>query len=441
MDQKPLLVEKTWYLVSYNDTYSSPGVQEAYTLFNSNNTIIGYTGCKDLSGSYQTNFNQISITNINLGTGTCSDAALKQQEDNMLAILRSAQSYFVANTALQIAGDTGILNYSLTPMERPEEILPPQAVIRIVSQADVGQVVVFDGSGSTGQVPLVSWKWDFGDGQKASGETVQHVYSDPGAYTVQLMVTDQRNNKGSSSQQITILAQPTHTPEPTSPSQPTPTNAPPNEPTATPEPSPVPPQASASGPRDGFPGEPVTFDASRTKPGSSEIVSYSWSFGDGTSQGASPDAEVSAIYKTTGDFEVSVTVVDANGLSSVATTHITIDARLDTDVWTLSEINEEPLLEGTAITLQFLEGELVGFAGCNTYQGEYTAIDNGDNTYTITITKIKTTRRLCPNDIMDQEKEYLTILEQATDVIIEENMITMNAPENEMIFFLVEPEE
>ncbi len=33
IDQRPLLIERKWYLVAYNDTRSSPGVQEAYTLF------------------------------------------------------------------------------------------------------------------------------------------------------------------------------------------------------------------------------------------------------------------------------------------------------------------------------------------------------------------------------------------------------------------------
>ena len=455
IDQRPLLIEHKWYLVAYNDTRSTPGVTEAFILFNPNSVLIGYTGCKDLSANYQTNFNQISITNINLGSGTCPDPTLQQQEGAMIAILRSARSYFVADTALQIAGDAGFLNYSRSPLNRPEEIKPPQAVMQVVPQSQVGQVVVFDGSTSTGQVPLVSWKWDFGDGATASGVVVQHIYGNAGTFTVRLTVTDQHGQTGSTTGQIHILALPSPTitptvppptttpPRPTLPSQPTthtpgPTDEPP---TATPEPLPTPnpPQANIAGPRLGYIGEPVKFDASASQPGSSPIASFSWILGNGENLPASPDSSVSVIYKSAGEFEVTVLVTDANGLISYNTTHITIDARLDTDVWTLSKIDTEPLLPETAITLQFKEGEVVGFAGCNTYDGEYTATANGDGTYTIAIGKLKTSRLTCPKDIMDQEQEYLTALQQVTLATIEENKIILDLPIGKLEFYLVEP--
>ena len=306
IDQTPLLIERTWYLVAFNDTRSSPGVQEAFILFNPNGTLIGNTGCKDISARYQTNYNQISVSEINLGPGSCPDTTLQQQEDALLAILRSARSYFVADTALQIAGDAGFLNYSLTPVYRPDEIVPPQAAIRTVPQAEVGQVVVFDGTASTGQVPVVTWRWDFGDGVSASGEVVQHTYWNPGTYNVRLTVVDQRGQSGSTAQQIFILALPTPTSQPTipppptaeptqapptaSPEQPSPT-VPPEPPTATPEPppAPIPPQANILGPSQGFIGEPVNFDASASQAGSSPIVSFGWSLGNGVDLPASPE--------------------------------------------------------------------------------------------------------------------------------------------------------
>jgi heat shock protein HslJ len=449
IDQTPLLIERKWYLVAYNDTRSSPGAQEAFTLFNSNGTLIGYTGCKDLSASYQTDYNQISITNLNLGPGTCPEAILQQQEDALIASLRSARSYFVADTALQIAGDAGFLSYSLSPVNRPEEILPPQAVIQVVPQSQIGQVVVFDGSASTGQVPLVSWKWDFGDGTTASGIVVQHTFRDAGTFTVRLTVTDQRNQTGVATQQIHILAQPTSTTTPTvpaptaPPAQPTPTREPTPEPaTATPEPlpEPLPPQANIAGPGQGFIGEPVNFDASASQPGSSPIASFSWSLGNGVDLPASPDSSVAAIYNRAGDYEVTVIVVDANGLSSAATTRITIDARLETAVWTLSSINSELLIPGTAITLQFKEGELAGFSGCNTYAGGYSATDNGDGTYIVALTQLTTGRLACPRDIMEQENEYISALQQATSASIQENMIILSSSGAELIFYLIEPD-
>ena len=454
IDQRPLLIEREWYLVAFNNTRSSPGVQEAYTLFNPDGTLIGYTGCKDLNAQYQTNYNQISILNLSLGSGVCPDATLQQQETAMIANLRSARSYLVADTALQIGGDTGFLNYSLSPLNRPDEILPPQAVIKAVSQSQVGQVVVFDGSASTGQVPLVSWRWEFGDNTTASGIVVQHTYTTAGSFTVRLTVTDQRGQTGSSTAQIHILQLPTATLTPTVPpptaTPPLPTQ-PPEQPTFTPEPTaqeptstpepppaPIPPQANISGPSQGFIGEPVQFDASTSKPGSSEISSFSWSLGNGETLPASPQTNISFIYKAAGNYEVTVSVMDSNGLSSQATTRILIDARLDTDVWTLAKIDTEPLLPNTAITLQFKQGELAGFAGCNEYNGEYTAVDNGDGTYTISIDKLETTRLACPRDIMEQEENYLTILEEATLATIKENEIILSSPLDDLEFYLIE---
>ena len=474
-DQKPLLVERKWYLVAYNSTNSTPGVQEAYTLFNPDGTLIAYTGCKDLSGNYKTNFNEITISNINLGKGTCPDNTLQQQEDAMVAILKSARSYFVADTAMQIAGGSGFLNYSLTPMSRPEEVVPPKAVIKTAPQAQTGIAIVFDGSASSGQVPIVAWKWEFSDGKTASGVIVQHTYTIPGAFTVKLTVTDQNQQTGVSTTQILILPPPTLTPSKTvkppthtptvkpptktptvKPPTKTPTVKPPTktptvkppaptekpvEPTATTEPpvQVVPPAAKIKGPGAGYLGEPVAFDASASVAGSSPIVSYSWTFGNGTSKSASGDPKATKIYDTTGNYEVTVTIVDANGLISEATTNVVIDARLNTQVWTLSAANGKSLVPGTAITLQFLQGNLAGFAGCNTYNGTYTAADNGDGTYTTVIGTISAGKQACPADIMNQESSYLGALKQVTGAGIQENMLTLTYPSGTLVYYLIGP--
>ncbi len=455
IDQRPLLIERNWYLVSYNTITSSTGVQEPFVLFNPNDTLIGFTGCKDLSGSYQVNFNQLSVTNLNLGTGTCPETTLQQQEDAIVAILRSAHSYFIADTVLQVAGDAGFLNFSITPLDRAEEVTPPQAVIQVVPQAQVDQVVVFDGSTSSGQASLVTYRWDFGDGASASGVIVQHTYRTAGTFVARLTVTDQRGQNGTSTAQIHILPLPTSIPTATLPAPtatPVPPTQPPAQPTYTPlptqepptatlepPPAPVPPQASISGPGKGFIGEPVRFDASASQPGSSPITSYSWSLGNGENLPPSGESSTSAIYTRAGEYEVTVFVQDANGLSAQATTRIAIDARLDADVWTLSTLNSQPLVSGTAITLQFLQGQISGFASCNTYNGNYTATANEDGSYTISIGPLTTGRLACPQNIMDQEQQYLTILQQTTLASVQQNMITLNSPAGSLVFFLVEP--
>ena len=265
IDQRPLLVDRNWFLVSYNNSNSKHGSQEPFTRFNQDGSLIGFTGCKNFNGAYQTEFNRLTITSVNLSSGSCPDQSLQVQEDMMVAILRSARSYLVADTTLQILGDAGFLNSSLTAPVRPQEIPPPQAVIQSPAQALVGQVVIFDGSQSTGQSPLVSWQWQFGDGHMASGMIVQHVYSNPGTFAAQLTVTDLRGHNNTTTRQILILPPPTATPTQVPPPTAAPTQVP--SPTATlpPPPTskpPVPPTATQNSSTHGDPSSSTYSDSS-----------------------------------------------------------------------------------------------------------------------------------------------------------------------------------
>jgi heat shock protein HslJ len=487
-DQTYLLVGKTWYFVSYNSTYSLAGTQEPYTLFQTDGTLTGYSGCNSFQGTYTTNIQAITISNLNSTLSACPSAALTAQEQAIFAILGSAKSYQVADTVMQLVGDQGVLNYSLTPINRPEEILPPQAVINAPAEAQTGQVVRFDGSASNGQVPVVSWEWDFGDGWTGTGSVVDHVYTSPATHNIVLTVTDQRGYQGTQKQSITITTpevptvtptpppQPTATAVPTQPPQPSPTVAPtqpsqptptagatqppaptatveatqPPQPTATieptqpPQPTPtveptqppqVPPQAVIQGSSQGYVGEPIVFDASASVSGSSPIVSYSWNFGDGTSTEPSPNPSQTTIYNQSGSFQVSVVVTDESGQSSSATMEVTISTRLNTPVvWVLDSYANLEVLPGTGITLQFQAGQIAGFSGCNTYTGAYTATDNGDGTYSVTVTGLVGTGMMCPAEIMDQEQTYLGILSQITIAQGQGNVLTLSSPQSNLIF-------
>ncbi len=244
----------------------------------------------------------------------------------------------------------------------------------------------------------------------------------------------------------TAAPPPTATPVPSVPTEPPPaTTAPPVEPTPTepppptevPQPEIIPPQASLSAPRSGYIGEPVDLDASGSSEGSSPIVSFTWVFGNGTVQPSSPDPLITTIYNSTGMYEISVIVEDANGQSSTATEIITINARLDTAAWTLSTINGQPLRPGTAITLQFLNGEFTGFAGCNDYSGRYTVVDNGDGTFSVAVDRFRTGRRSCPAEIMDQELAFESAIQLINSAVIQENMLTLSGPDVQLVFFLI----
>ena len=69
---------------------------------------------------------------------------------------------------------------------------------------NVGATVTFDGGGSTDNVGIVSYEWDFGDGTTGTGATTSHTYTNPGTYTVTLTVKDAAGNTDSIT--ITVLS-------------------------------------------------------------------------------------------------------------------------------------------------------------------------------------------------------------------------------------------
>jgi len=432
-DQTYLLVGLKWFLISYNESYSLANDKEPFVQFNADGNILGFTGCNDLSGAFQTEITSINIRDLKLSGQACLNPGLSAQEQAMMDILSTAASYQVADTSMQIVGEKGVMNFSLTPRNRPEESESPIAEFTAPSQAMVDEVVTFDGTASTGQVPLVSWNWSFGDDIMGTGPVVSHVYSQPGTYTVNLVVTDQRNSKGSKVQTITVSSPVEPTPEPTpEPTQgPTPTTPPEatQTPTPTQPPDLQPPAAAIQGPSQGYVGEPLRFDATGSQAGSSPISMYAWDFGDGSSAGASPAAVQETIYNHAGIYQVTVLVTDENGLSASATMQVVITTRLDTPfVWVLDELVNEPLLPGTSITLQFKEGEIAGFAGCNSYSGEYSAEQNEDGTYSIQIDQLIITKLACPEAIMKQEQFYFAFLESVDNAWLHENFMDLSYP-------------
>ena len=313
-DQTHLLVGPTWYLISYGSTYSTPGTQEPYTLFKSDGTLEGFTGCNAFQGNFSTQTQGITITNLNATESACPNSTLQAQQDAMLKILGSAKTYQVTETVMQIISDSGVLNYSLAPLHRAEEVAAPVAAFTAPDEVPVNSTVTFDATSSTSGVPIVYYEWDFGDGNSGTGMIVQHVYNSATTYTVGLRITDELGKQNTLQKRLVVYettaptptpaptAQPTATTPPTAPPAPTATGQPtqppqptatavPPQPTATPEPTqppaPVPPTAVIQGPGNGYVGEPVAFDASGSTAGSSPIVSYAWTFGDGTSAGPS----------------------------------------------------------------------------------------------------------------------------------------------------------
>ena len=186
----------------------------------------------------------------------------------------------------------------------------------------------------------------------------------------------------------------------------------------------------------GFVGEPVSFSAAGSTAGSSAIQSFAWDFGDGTSAAASAGTEATHLYNHGGTFQVTVIVTDAAGLSSSATTQVVISARLETTVWSLTTKQASIVapVPGTAITLQFLNGQIAGFAGCNSYTGSYSAVDNGDGTFAVTPANLNATRMTCPQEVMQTETAFLTALAQVTTAQLQGETLVLSTPSGNLVF-------
>ena len=82
---------------------------------------------------------------------------------------------------------------------------PPIAVAGGPYNGEVGESISFDGSGSYDtDGSIVSYQWDFGDGNTGSSETTSHIYSASGQYTLKLTVIDDGGKSDSDSCKVTI---------------------------------------------------------------------------------------------------------------------------------------------------------------------------------------------------------------------------------------------
>lgn len=109
---------------------------------------------------------------------------------------------FIFNTAVDLgdAGDDdmyghGRINAGAAVLAAVDSLssenTPPVAdAIADVNSGYAPLAVTFYGSGSTDDVEITSYIWDFGDGDTGSGVTTTHTYTNTGTFTATLTVTD-----------------------------------------------------------------------------------------------------------------------------------------------------------------------------------------------------------------------------------------------------------
>jgi subtilisin family serine protease/PKD repeat protein len=154
-----------------------------------------------------------------------------------------------------------------------------------------GSPVSFLGSATDpGPDDVLTYSWNFGDGTTGTGATPSHVYEQGDVYTATLTVSDGDGGVGTSTVVVTVAN--------------------------------VGPTASAGPPKSGTEGSAISFVGSATDPGSSETLTYSWNFGDGSAPAAG--ASTSHVYVQNGAYTATLTVTDSDGLSDQRSVQVTV---------------------------------------------------------------------------------------------------------------------
>jgi PKD repeat protein len=130
------------------------------------------------------------------------------------------------------------------------------------------------------------------------------------------------------------------------------------------EPTPLPPVAVINGPENGLVGEMLTFNGGSSSDSDGNIVGFVWEFGDGSTDSG---ISVSHIYGQSGDYYVTLTVTDNDGLTGEATHTVQIEEPAPINQPPTAVINgptgglvEEPLtFDGSGSSDS--DGDIVGY--------------------------------------------------------------------------------
>jgi PKD repeat protein/lysophospholipase L1-like esterase len=157
-----------------------------------------------------------------------------------------------------------------------------------------GNAVSFiGGKSSDPQGETLTYAWTFGDGSTGTGVSPSHIYGLAGTYAISLTVTNTSGLSGTASTKVTVAAAP---------------------------------NADAGGPYTAIAGNAVSFSGSKSSDPQDEVLTYMWTFGDGsTGTGVSP----SHIYGLAGTYAILLTVTNTSGLSATASTTAAIAAPAD----------------------------------------------------------------------------------------------------------------
>lgn len=179
----------------------------------------------------------------------------------------------------------------LSPVWVPGAPPLPVAAFTFSGSLKAGDPQSFNSDNSTGDT--LTYAWEFGDGDTATGAQVTHVYADAGNYTAVLTVTDRGNRSDTETRDLAITEGST---------------------------TPAPPTAAFSVSGDQVANQNLTFNAGDSMGAN---LTYDWTFGDGTMANG---AQAAHAYTSAGSYSVELTVTDSVSQTDTTTQILTIIA-------------------------------------------------------------------------------------------------------------------
>ncbi len=396
-------------------------------------TKSGATGCRDYTATYAASFDQIKVNLPETSKGNCSDAQLEAEQGYFLG-LSTAREYQISGNTMFVYYDESVLifvgNYPaadvgpLAPLDKTQWRLTSMETSSVLPSSEVTILFETNSDGRTGRVSgsggcntynaEITGVFTLGAIINTTDvcDTPEGVMEQEGIYLTALQTANGLSVEGNILRITTDQGTLSYTSVVPRPEQPTPT------------PTPEETKAVVIAPSNENVGQKITYDGSLSTP-SGGITSYRWWFtGDVFAEGVI----VERTYEKTGAYDAILTITDADGQKSEASVKTKIHAYLVGPVWDS---------EDGPITLRFNGSTLTGNAGCNDYNAGYTAATVPGNSNAISVGSISTTQKLCDDDVMQQEKAYLTDLAAATRYTINFNRLTLTAADGSIWNFSV----